>query len=344
MRKIDIPVKSAMVITDRITRKYLTKVDIAEGVLVVCDGMTTLTDARYFSAAKNTLENVGVNAVLYKGFETLKSFLKSLNINTLLVDYTTTTVKEYNEYFSLGYKVKDCSKILNESIAIKTPVELEKIKKACEITQKAYHTAIKQVKLGMTEIELKEIIENLYFELGADGVAFDTMVAFGANGAVPHHETGQTKLSNDTPILIDMGCTVDGFCSDLTRTAFFGTPSERFLTCYNAVLNANLLAEQKISVGMSARQADAIARNHLKEYKLDKYFTHSLGHGLGLNIHEYPTLSKKRGYKLKKDTVFTVEPGVYLDGEFGIRIEDSVLLTETGVERLFDDDKKLIIL
>ena len=240
--------------------------------------------------------------------------------------------------------MKDCSKILNNAIAIKSESELEKIKKACKITQKAFHTAIKQVKAGMTELELKDIIENLYYEFGADGIAFETIVAFGANGAVPHHQTGQTKLAENTCILVDMGCSVEGFCSDLTRTVFFGNPSEKFVDCYNAVLNANLLAEQKIQAGISTKQADAIARNYLKEKELDKYFTHSLGHGLGQNIHEYPTLSKKRNDKLEKGMVFTVEPGVYLDGEFGIRIEDSVLLTENGVERLFDDDKKLMIL
>ena len=344
MRKIKIPPKSAMLLTDRITRKYLTGVDIAEGVLVVSDDMTTLTDARYYSAAKITLNNAGIGAVLYKGFESLKSFLETKNTKTLLIDYATTTVKEYNDYLSLGLKVKDCSKLLNKVIAIKTESELDKIKKACQIAQKAYYTAIKQVQEGMTELELKEIIENLYFELGADGIAFETIVAFGANGAVPHHETGQTQLTKNTPILIDMGCTVGGFCSDLTRMAFFGVPSEKFINFYNAVLNANILAEQNITAGMSSKKADEIARNYLKGQKLDKYFTHSLGHGLGLNVHEYPTLSKKRNHKLEKGMVFTVEPGVYMDGEFGIRIEDSVLLTDSGVERLFDDDKELLIL
>ena len=141
-----------------------------------------------------------------------------------------------------------------------------------------------------------------------------------------------------------MGCTVDGFCSDLTRTSYFGKPTEKFIKCYQAVKEANEIAEQKIKSGETAKQADAYARKHLKEYGIDKYFTHSLGHGLGLYVHEYPALSKRRNDKLKTGMVFTVEPGVYFDGEFGIRIEDTVLLTENGVKRLYSDDKELLIL
>lgn len=344
MRNLLCTKKSAYLITDRLTRKYLTGVDIAEGVLVVNNVMTTLTDARYFSAAKITLESAGINAVLYEGVNSLKKFLSTLKIQTLYVDYDKTTVSEFNEYLSFGYQIKDCSKILQQSLSVKTEVEFDKIKKACKIAQKAYYAAIKTVREGMTEIELKDKIESLYFEFGADGVAFDTIVAFGENGAVPHHQTGQTKLTKNSPILIDMGCTVGGFCSDLTRTAYFGTPTEKFIKCYQAVKEANELAEQNIKANDTAKVADAYARRHLKKYGLDKYFTHSLGHGLGLYVHEYPTLSKKRGYKLKTGMVFTIEPGVYFDGEFGIRIEDTVLLTDSGVKRLYDDDKELLIL
>ena len=344
MRNLSIGKNSALLITDRQTRKYLTGVDIAEGFLVVEKAMTTLTDARYFSAAKITLNSVGVNAVLYQGENSLKKFLSTLKIKTLLVDFNKTTVAEYKTYSAFGYEIKDCAAMLERSLSIKTNDELDKIKRACAIAEKAYHKAIKTVTVGISELELKERIENLYFELGADGVAFETIVAFGANGAVPHHETGETKLTVNTPILIDMGCTVGGFCSDLTRTAFFGRPTEKFVNCYNAVKVANQLAIENIYSNMRAKDADAIARNYLKEKGLDKYFTHSLGHGLGLRVHEYPTLSKKRNYKLADKMVFTIEPGVYFDGEFGIRIEDTVVLDSGKVERLYTDDKELLIL
>ena len=141
-----------------------------------------------------------------------------------------------------------------------------------------------------------------------------------------------------------MGCTVNGYSSDITITAYFGKPSEKFIEYYQAVLDANVLAEQNISAKMTARQADAIARDFLKAKGLDEYFTHSLGHGIGLDVHEYPTLSPKKDDELEDGMVFSVEPGVYLDGEFGIRIEDTVLLQGGRVERLFTDDKNLKIL
>ncbi len=344
MRKLCFGDKSVCLITDRLTRKYLTGVDIAEGILIIGKNQTVFTDARYFSAAKITLNSVGVNAILFNGLDSVKNFLKKQNIKIFYVDFNNTTVNEYKSYSSFGYKIKDCSNLLEKTLAVKEKEEKAKIVSACEIAQKAYHQAIKTVKEGMTEIELKERIESLYFEFGADGVAFDTIVAFGENGAVPHHQTGLKKLQKDMPILIDMGCTVGGFCSDLTRTSYFGTPDKKFVECYKAVLNANLLAIENITDNMTAKSADKIARDYLKSCRLDKYFTHSLGHGVGLRIHEYPTLSKKRNYKLKNDMVFTIEPGVYLDGEFGIRIEDTVVLEDGKVKRLYSDSKELLIL
>ena len=195
----------------------------------------------------------------------------------------------------------------------------------------------------MTEIELRDAIEKNVKNLGGE-TAFDTIVAFGANSAVPHHETDSTKLTLNSPILVDMGAKVGGYMSDITRMAFFGTPSEKFCSCYDLVLKANLMALQNITENTLTDVADGYARNVLKDNGLDQYFTHSLGHGVGMEIHEYPTLSKKMSVPLKNGMVFTIEPGVYFDGEFGIRIEDTVLLIDGKVERLFSDDKKLLII
>lgn len=336
---------SALLITDRKTRKYLTGVDIAEGYVVkLFDNISCFTDSRYFYAAKEKLQSVGVTAFLFEGLESIKGYLNSNGIKRILIDYSKETVSEYGRYKKLGFKVLDCSEIIKKSRAVKTEDELLSIKKACEIAQKAYHTAIKEVKKGITERELKDRIESLMISFGAEGVAFDTIVAFGANSAVPHHETGETVLCDNTVILVDMGCTINGYCSDLTRTAFFGTPDKKFMDCYQAVLQANVTANEKIVSGISGKKADAYARNLLKERGLEKLFTHSLGHGVGLDVHEYPYLSPKRSGELKDNMVFSIEPGVYLDGEFGIRIEDTVMLKNGKVERLFTDDKNLIIL
>lgn len=335
---------SALLVTDRLTRKYLCEVDIAEGLVIVADKVTAFTDARYFYAAQKSLATVGVECKLYTGLESVKAHLDCLQLKQLFIDYRTATLREYESYKSFGLEIVDGSLILEKARAVKSSKEIEYTRKACDIIEKAYHQAIKQVKLGMSELELKAIIEKCALSLGAEQMAFDTIVAFGENSAVPHHETGLTKLEENMVILVDTGCTVKGYCSDLTRTAFFGKPSKKFADCYEKVLNANILAEKEIKSGVTCKVADSYAREYLKQYGLDEYFTHSLGHGLGLEIHEYPTLSKRCEQVLTDGMAFTIEPGVYFDGEFGIRIEDTVIMNEGKVERLFSDDKNLIIL
>ncbi len=344
MRNLDIEKGCALILTDRLNRKYVCGVDIAEGVVVVTDSVTAFTDARYFYAAEKSLKNYGVTCKLYKGIDTLENFIKENGVKKILVDYRTTTLREYEEYKSFNLEISDGAFIIEKARSIKDGFEIESTISACEIAQNAYHTAIKTVKEGVTELELKDKIESIMLGFGADEIAFDTIVAFGANSAVPHHQTGETKLEKDTVILVDMGCKVNGYCSDLTRTAFFGKPSKKFTDCYEAVLRANLIAEEKIVSKVSCKTADSYAREYLKQKGLDEYFTHSLGHGLGLEVHEYPTLSPRSDVMLDDGMIFTIEPGTYFDGQFGIRIEDTVILKNGKLERLFTDDKNLMIL
>ena len=181
-------------------------------------------------------------------------------------------------------------------------------------------------------------------QLGAEDVSFDTIIAFGVNAAVPHHETSSDTLKENSCILMDFGCKYKGYCSDITRTLYFGQPDSEFLSAYDLVLSANVLAEEEIFAGMTGKNGDKIARDYLDKNGIGQYFTHSLGHGIGLNIHESPYLSRKGEEVLTDNMVFSIEPGVYFDGKFGIRIEDTVLLSGGKVKRLFNDDKKLIVL
>ena len=334
----------AYLLTDRLVRKYFCKEDIADAYLIASEKLTVFTDSRYFYAAKESLSKRGIDCVRYEGIESIRDFLATNGISTVLLDYNTTTLSEYEQYKTLGVKLENGTMALEQMRSIKTEEELNFIKKACSITEKALGDAIKTVKKGITEIELKDRIESLMVEYGADCAAFETIVAFGKNSAVPHHVTGDSVLSDETVILVDTGCKVNGYCSDVTRTYFFGKPTERFVKRYNAVLEANLVAEQKICAGTLTDVADGYARGFLEKEGLKDYFTHSLGHGVGLLIHEYPTLSPKRSTVLEENMVFTVEPGVYFDGEFGIRIEDTVVIKNGKLERLFTDDKNLKIL
>ena len=336
---------SAYLITDRLLRKYFTDCDIAEGYLIMTDReFVTFTDSRYFSAAKVELNNVGVKAILYNGLNDIKNYLVDNDIKTLKIDYTTTTVSEYFLYKDFGIEIKDCKNEIDNKRSVKSEEELSLIKKACEICQKAYHEGIKSVHEGMTEKELCENIESKIFEFGGEGMSFETIVAFGKNSAVPHHVTGDTKLKINQPILVDMGAIYKGYLSDMTRMAYLGKPTEKFMNCYNKVLTSATIAIEKITCGDRTDVADGYARNYLKDNDLDKLFTHSLGHGVGIEIHEHPFLSPRKSDELKNNMVFTIEPGIYIDGEFGIRIEDTVLLRNGKVERLFSDSKELIII
>lgn len=301
-------------------------------------------DARYFSQSKENLKDTDICVKLYKTLDDIKKFLLSIGTEKVYLDFSKTTVKEFNEYSGLGFSLLDAEKILCEKRAVKTEGEIALIKRACDIAKDAYYSAIKSVKVGISELELKAIIEQKIIEFGGEGSSFDIIVAFNENGAVPHHKTGKTKLKENSCILVDMGAVYNGYMSDITRMAYFGEPSEKFLSAYKEVLKANECAIENIKCGMTTDVADGIARESLKRANLDKYFTHSLGHGIGLEIHEYPLLSPRKQDILKENMVFTIEPGVYLDNEFGIRIEDTVLLTNSGVERLFGDDKNLIVI
>ncbi len=337
--------KSCYLLNDRFYINYFCETDISEGYVVLDkDGVTCFTDARYFYQAKPKLISAGVNAMLYKDLDSVKEYIDGKGYTTVYIDFDTATVRNYEEYKNKFQVVLDGAENLKKLRAVKTESELERIKKACEITQKSYYEALKSVKEGMTESELRDILVDLYLKNGAEGESFDTIVAFGANSAVPHHETGETKLSKGMPILIDTGCRVNGYLSDYTRTAYFGTPTERFKYCYEAVKKANEYAIEKITAKTPCNVADGYARDTLKEHGLDKNFTHSLGHGIGLQVHEYPMLSPKYSDGLENGNVFTIEPGVYFDGEFGIRIEDTVVLKDGLVERLFSDGKDLIII
>lgn len=331
---------------DRLNRRYCSGVDIAEGYFIYSDSPAYLTDLRYFSAAKVKLKKVGITALKYKSTDDIKREILKRDIKTVFIDFSKITLTRYEELKSVfkGIEIKDCAETILSLRQVKTEDEIKSIEKACKISEKAVKETFAYVREGITEKELLKILEDITFSLGGESMAFDSIVAFGVNSAVPHHETGKTKLKCGDAVLIDTGCKVNGYSSDITRTAFFGKPDKEFLSVYNSVLAANVKAESEIYAGISGSAADKIARDELFVRGYGKYFTHSLGHGVGLEIHENPRLSPSSNDILAKNSVFTVEPGVYLDGKFGVRIEDTCVMTPAGAKRLFKDSKKLRIL
>jgi len=329
-----------MLLTNEKQVYYFSGFFTEDGYLLKGEETVLLVDDRYYLEAKDSVKK-GVLVKKVTSFETVKEEILSTGAKELLIDFETTSHSDAIKYQQI-LPIKDCSVELKKTFLIKSQEEIELIKKASNITEKAFYKSIKKIRKGITERALKNIIEQNLKKLGASGPSFDTIVAFQENSAIPHHKAGDRKLNKNEVVLIDMGAVYKGYSSDMTRTLFYGKPPIKFVSCYEAVKKANELAIEKITEGITGKEADEISRNSLKEVFLDTYFTHSLGHGVGLNIHEAPTLSKNGEEKLKENMVFTIEPGVYFPNEFGIRIEDTVVMKKSP-KRLFTDDKKLII-
>ena len=332
-------------ITDEKERLYYLGFHSTAGYVVVTETeVTFVVDNRYFKAAERALKKNGVNVILGTDYTALTEIASELGAKRIGVDFTKITVSEYEGLKTLGYEYADISSELMRMQSIKSEAELKNIKKACEIAEKSWLETIPFIREGVTEIELAAELEHNFRKNGASGTSFDTIVAFGKNAAVPHHETGDTKLRYGECVLMDFGCLYRGYCSDMTRTMFYGEPTEPFKKAYLAVLTAHMKAAEGIKEGMTGKEADGIAREVLSSLGYGKYFTHSLGHGIGVNIHEYPYLSPRGEAVLKNNMVFSNEPGVYLNGKFGIRIEDSCHLENGKYKTFMKDNKSLIIL
>lgn len=324
-------------------RQYLTGFSSSFGYVITDkSGSTFYTDSRYLEGAANYLKGADIAVKEFKG--SLADLLKPYKELAIPVDMT--YFRDFEKYQKLGVKISDSSKAFIEAMSIKEEYEIIHIKEACEITDKAFSELLNNIKEGMSENEVAATLEFLMRKHGASGASFQTIVGFAENSSVPHHETSLRKLKFGDIVLIDFGCKVGGYCSDCTRTFLFGDDKKHteFKKSYAAVLDAHMRVKDKVTRGMTGREADAVARDCLKEYGLDKYFTHSLGHGIGINIHEFPRLSAKSEDVLKDNMVFSDEPGVYLEGNYGIRIEDTVTLKDGKVISLTDSDKKLTIL
>ncbi|MBV9689935.1 MAG: aminopeptidase P family protein [Ktedonobacteraceae bacterium] len=229
---------------------------------------------------------------------------------------------------------------------VKQPDELELLKRAVAITDEAFAYICRWIEPGVTEKELEWEIVRQMVERGADGPAFDTIVASGPNGSMPHARSGGRRIQRGELITIDMGARYKGYCADMTRTICLGEPTEpRMREVYDAVLNAMKTCEAGLHAGMSGPAADALARNALDTANLSQYFVHSTGHGVGLQIHEEPSLSPRapEDVALPAGCVVTVEPGVYISESIGVRVEDCVLVKEDGIEVLTQSPTELVI-
>jgi Xaa-Pro aminopeptidase len=228
--------------------------------------------------------------------------------------------------------------------SVKSPDEIHAIRRSVALCSQAYSQTIASVRPGMTELDVAATLDHAMRLLGAEGPAFETIVAAGSRSALPHARPSAARLKPNQVLLVDMGANLGGYSSDMTRVAHLGRPGARIRALYSAVLEAQLAAIEAVRPGALCRHVDAAARRALKKRNLDQFFTHSTGHGLGLEIHEGPRLGAKVDAPLEPGMVITIEPGVYLSGFGGIRIEDTVLVTSSGVEVLTPTPKEFLVI
>ena len=225
---------------------------------------------------------------------------------------------------------------------IKTEEEINSLKKASQLADACFEYICNKIKIGMTEIEVAKYMDEFMLSHGATALSFETIVGSGENSSQIHSTPTNRKIQYGDIILLDFGCIVDGYCSDISRTIFLGEVKEEYKEIYNLVLESHLKGIEKITAGITAREADLICRDVITAKGYD--FAHAVGHGVGKEVHEEPTISPKKEDIMQNNMVFTIEPGIYLEGKFGVRIEDTVLLKDGKVESLNRATKEIIVI
>ncbi|OGS11312.1 MAG: hypothetical protein A2234_07325 [Elusimicrobia bacterium RIFOXYA2_FULL_58_8] len=275
-----------------------------------------------------------VNAVAPEGTPEAAALarIKELKLKRAAFEPEAETYKRGTAWRKAGLLEKDG--LTGALRAVKEGAEVEALRKSCRIAARAFGIVKPRIKTGRTELSVYRELEDTMQAMGAKGNSFSLIVGFGPNSAMPHHETSERKLKNNEAVLLDYGCVYDNYCSDITRTYFHGKPSDEFKKVYSIVAAAQKAGLAAVKAGVKARSVDAACRNHISDAGYGQYFIHGTGHGIGLEIHEFPRLNTTFDAVLRPGMAVTVEPGIYLHGKFGVRIEDSVLVTRTGCDIL----------
>ncbi len=337
----------AIVITQPENRRYLSGFTGSAGTLFITHAEAFLiTDFRYVERASIQAPQFEIVKaapdVLAKELNGLATKARARRVGFESHYLTFDEHAEWSEA-AQGFELVPVRELVEDMRAIKDQEELETIKQAVALGDAALAHTRKLIRPGMTEKEVAWELESYMRTHGAEAAAYEIIVAGGPNGAMPHAQTSDDALEAGQPIVIDVGARVDGYHSDLTRTLCLGDPDDRFQEIYDLVLKAQLAAEEGMRPGMSAREADALARDVITDAGYGARFGHGLGHGVGLAIHEKPKASGVSWDLLSSGMTLTVEPGIYIPGWGGVRIEDLVVIGEEGVEVLSQADKDPIV-
>lgn len=315
-------------------------------VLWTREGMTLFTDPRYRIQASNE-SSCKVKIARGPLHAAVSQSIKRQRLKRIGFEKARLTYDVYDalrEGLPAGAGLRPLGPVIDLLRMVKRDDEIARIRRSVQTNSKAFAHSIQHIRAGVSESDIAAEIEYQMRKLGAQKPAFETIVAAGPRTALPHAHPTQERLNGDELLLIDMGACQDGYTSDMTRMLFLGNPSRKITSMYRAVLDAQLAAISEVRPGVTAKQVDRAAREALKPAGLEKAFVHSTGHGLGLEIHEAPRLGKKDKTRLAAGMVITIEPGAYLEGFGGMRIEDTVLVTRNGCEVLTPTSKELIVL
>ena len=335
-----------LLLTSRYSRHYGAEFDIAEGVAIVtAKGCRYFTDSRYIESAQRDLKGFEVLCVDKIGYMRL--------LNDAITDFGVTVLGYEENYLTvaelMGYEKNLNAKLIpfNKGIysfrGVKEDWELELMRKAQEITDKAFAEVITRLKAGMTELELQAELIYCLYKNGATGLAFDPIVVSGPNTSLPHGVAGSRVIVEGDFVTMDFGASYMGYCSDMTRTVAVGFATEEMKKIYNTVLEAQLAGLAASKAGVPGQDIDGAARKVIADAGYGEYFGHGYGHSLGLEIHEAPNPNARNAEGMPAGAVASAEPGIYLPGKFGVRIEDTCIFREDGIEILTASPKNLII-
>ena len=338
----------ALLLTSVYNRLYAAQYRVAEGVAVVTrEGAYYFTDSRYIEAAEKNLKGFTVR-MTHPGsseIERINEVIGEHTIKKLGFEENDMTYGDYLRYNEALHAVLVPMQAKIDAFrATKEPWEIELMRKAQAITDQTFSELCKIIQAGMTEKELEaELLYRLY-KHGAEGPSFDPIVVSGPNTSLPHGVPGERKLDFGDFITMDFGCIYGGYCSDMTRTVALGFVSEEMDKVYKTVLKAQLAGIAATKAGVAGRDIDGAARKVIADAGYGDYFGHGYGHSLGILIHEAPNANTRNDQPMPAGAVVSAEPGIYLPGKFGVRIEDVTVITEQGCEVLTKSPKNLIIL
>ena len=330
-------------------RKYFTGFESSDGFLIVSENRAVfITDGRYIEAAEKQISNCEV-ILLGKAYPQIATILNETGCKRLLVESTRMTVSTYNSIKGVLKKIPvstdtTLDTLINTLRSVKTEVEVENIIKAQRIAEKAFEHILKFIKVGVTEKEIALELDFYMLRHGGEGLSFETIAVSGANSSMPHGVPCNKKVENGDFITMDFGTIINGYHSDMTRTVAVGFATDEMKNVYDTVLSAQQNCLENIKAGVSCKNGDEFARSVIRNSGYGKYFTHSTGHGVGVEIHEFPNLSPASDSILQVGNIVTVEPGIYIPEKFGVRIEDMALITENGCKNLTLAPKEMIIL